>query len=92
MGSALDIVDAQVHLFTEDAAPYPWDQALYADPALAGMIARFQARAAHGSIEAMLACGAGRWRAERLAALVPAVEGRQLAPARRTTRTAASSS
>jgi predicted TIM-barrel fold metal-dependent hydrolase len=51
----LDIVDAQVHLYTEDAAPYPWDQALYGNPALADMIGRFQARVAHGSIEAMLA-------------------------------------
>ena len=41
--------------FIEDAAPYRWDQALYADPALAGMVARFQARVAHGSTEAMRA-------------------------------------
>ncbi len=51
----LDIVDAQVHLYTEDAAPYPWDKALYADPAQAGMIGRFRARVSHGSTEAMLA-------------------------------------
>jgi L-fuconolactonase len=51
----LDIVDAQVHLYTTDADPYPWDQALYEDPAQAGMIRRFQDRLAHGSTEAMLA-------------------------------------
>jgi predicted TIM-barrel fold metal-dependent hydrolase len=52
---ASDIVDAQVHLFTEDGPRYPWDAALYDDPARAGMIARFRERLPHGPTEAMLA-------------------------------------
>lgn len=50
-----DIVDAQVHLFARDSERYPWDPAVKADPSLAAMRERFNARAAGASPEAMLA-------------------------------------
>jgi predicted TIM-barrel fold metal-dependent hydrolase len=53
--AALDIVDAQVHLYTEDGPRYPWDRRLFDDPARADMLARFRARLPHGPTEAMLA-------------------------------------
>jgi L-fuconolactonase len=52
---ALDIVDAQVHLFTQDSPRHPWDRSLFDDPARAGMLARFRERLAHGPAAAMLA-------------------------------------
>jgi predicted TIM-barrel fold metal-dependent hydrolase len=51
----LDIVDAQVHLFGESDARYPWDPAVLADPSLAAMRERFLAHVPDASVEAMLA-------------------------------------
>jgi L-fuconolactonase len=51
----LDVVDAQVHVFAEDAEPWPWDQALYAQPAAAAMVARYAGHVHRGTIEALVA-------------------------------------
>lgn len=50
-----EIVDAQVHLFTEPSERYPWDPPVLADPSLAAMRERFIAHAPGASPEAMLA-------------------------------------
>lgn len=54
-GDSLDIVDAQVHLFTVHGGDYPWDPDVLGDPGLAAMRARFHSHAEQASAEAMLA-------------------------------------
>jgi len=49
-----EIIDAQVHLFADDSAQYPWDPKVLADPSLEAMRARFREHLSGASTEAML--------------------------------------
>jgi predicted TIM-barrel fold metal-dependent hydrolase len=51
----LDIVDAQVHLFTAHDERYPWDPVVLSDPSLRRMRERFEAHVPIASTEAVLA-------------------------------------